>query len=363
MSGKTEKTLLPLDQVPIRLLDWYDRHRRVMPWRALPGQNADPYHVWMSEIMLQQTTVAAVKDYFLKFLDRWPTVDALAAAPQEDVLSQWAGLGYYARARNLHKCARVVACDYGGAFPDTEEALLKLPGVGRYTAAAVSAIAFGRRAVVVDGNVERVMARLFDSDAVLPKDKPEFYRLAALCTPQTRPGDYAQAVMDLGATICTPRSPKCTLCPLVDICRGRDNADKLPLKAPKKQKPTRIGAAFWLQRQDGAILLERRPQSGLLGGMAGLPGTDWVDKDQSPPPPVPPVAARNLAPLTGTVRHTFTHFHLELTVYKGQVADVSCPDRHHWVMLDDLEEAGLPTVMKKAAAHAFKTAQTKPNAE
>lgn len=338
-----------------RLLDWYDRHRRTLPWRAPSGEHPDPYHVWLSEIMLQQTTVATVKSYFEKFLELWPTVEDLAAAPQDDVLTAWAGLGYYARARNLHKCAQQVAGELNGRFPYTDKELLALPGIGRYTAAAIASIAFDKRAVVVDGNVERVMARLFDSAAELPREKGEFYRLAGLCTPEHRPGDYAQAVMDLGATICTPRSPKCTLCPLVDLCQGKDHAEDLPRKAPKKAKPTRRGYAFWLERRDGTILLCKRPDKGLLGGMTGFPGSEWTEDSLPPAPNTVPIPVTNLKEISGTVRHTFTHFHLELSLFKGDVVQdryEHLPEKHFWARPEEFDNHALPTVMRKAAALA-----------
>ena len=251
------------------LLDWYDRHRRILPWRAARGATADPYHVWLSEIMLQQTTVVTVGPYFQDFIARWPSVMDLAAASLDDVLHAWQGLGYYARARNLHKCAQVVAADLGGKFPEDEADLRALPGIGAYTAAAIAAIAFARPATVVDGNVERVIARLRRVETPLPPAKPELTRLAAELTPARRPGDYAQAIMDLGATVCMPRNPACDRCPWHADCAARAAgvADELPRKLPKKERPTRRGVAFWTVRRDGSVLLRRRPESGLLGGM------------------------------------------------------------------------------------------------
>ncbi|MDJ1009364.1 MAG: A/G-specific adenine glycosylase, partial [Paracoccaceae bacterium] len=294
------------------ILAWYDRNARVLPWRVPPGSDArpDPYRVWLSEIMLQQTTVAAVKDYFLRFTALWPDVTALAAAEDAAVMGEWAGLGYYARARNLLKCARAVVADHDGRFPDTREALLTLPGIGPYTAAAIAAIAFGRPAAVVDGNVERVMARLFAVTTPLPAAKPELTAHAARLTPAHRPGDYAQAVMDLGATICTPKSPACGICPWAASCRGRAEgvAAGLPHKTPKKAKPVRRGIAYVARNPRGDWLLERRPEKGLLGGMLGWPTSDWSDA----PAPAPPSDGdwRSI----GEVRHTFTHFHLILDV-------------------------------------------------
>ena len=336
-------------QLADRMLDWYDRHRRSLPWRAEPDDGSDPYHVWLSEIMLQQTTVATVKDYYRKFLELWPDVTAMAAAPLDDVLAAWAGLGYYARARNLHKCAQMVATELDGRFPETEAGLIKLPGIGRYTAAAIASIAFGEAATVVDGNVERVMARLFNCEAELPKGREALYQLAAACTPARRPGDYAQSLMDLGATVCTPRSPKCTLCPAVDLCRGRTQAESLPRKAPKKPKPVRKGICYWIERADGHVLLERRPEKGLLGGMAGFPGSPW--QEGGAPDSLPPVENIETAPLAGLVTHTFTHFHLELSVHQVELEQGHLPnlmdETLFWADMNDLGRHALPTVMKK----------------
>ncbi len=327
------------------LLDWYDSHARELPWRIGPGVDVrpDPYRVWLSEIMLQQTTVATVKAYFERFTSRWPTIEALAAAPRDDVLAEWAGLGYYARARNLHACAQVIVADHGGAFPRTEAELRTLPGVGLYTAAAIASIAFDEAATVVDGNIERVMARLHAVTDPLPGAKKRLYALAADATPQHRPGDYAQAVMDLGATICTPRNLACDLCPVSDLCQARAQgiAATLPRKTPKKAKPTRHGICYLVHRKDGAILLTTRPDKGLLGGMAELPGTDWADEA---PPPAPPLAADWRA--MGEVRHTFTHFHLVLTVMRADVPMDARADRGRWTAKMDGE--ALPTLMRKA---------------
>ncbi|MHA3913913.1 A/G-specific adenine glycosylase [Halovulum sp. GXIMD14793] len=327
------------------LLTWYDAHARVLPWRVPPGTDIkpDPYLIWLSEVMLQQTTVAAVKSYFETFTTRWPTVRDLAAAEDADVMAAWAGLGYYARARNLLKCARVVTEAYGGAFPDTEEALLTLPGIGPYTAAAIAAIAFDRPAVVMDGNIERVMARLFALDTPLPAAKPCLRDHAASLTPDQRPGDHAQALMDLGATICTPRNPACGICCLRDPCKARavGNAAELPRKAPKKAKPVRRGIAYFVQRSDGAVLLETRPETGLLGGMLGLPGTDWSDD----PAAAPPIRA-DWQILPQAVRHTFTHFHLILDLWLTQSDSAVQPDRGTFYQNPD--PADLPTVMRKA---------------
>jgi len=324
------------------LLAWYDRAARVMPWRVGPAERAgvrpDPYHVWLSEVMLQQTTVAAVRTYFHRFTARWPTVADLAAAPDAEVMAEWAGLGYYARARNLLKCARVVAGDLGGRFPETAEALRALPGIGPYTAAAIAAIAFDEAAVVVDGNVERVVARLWAVETPLPAAKPELTELAGRLTPTTRPGDHAQAMMDLGATICTPRNPVCALCPVAAWCeaRARGIAADLPRKAPKAEKPTRRGFAYVAVNAAGDVLLERRPEKGLLGGMVGFPGSDWCDA----PTPIPPRQADwREAPVE--VRHTFTHFHLRLRVLAACVEGPGLTPRANF------SPAVLPTVMRK----------------
>lgn len=338
-----------------RLLAWYDRHRRDLPWRAAPGARPDPYHVWLSEIMLQQTTVAAVGPYFRAFLGRWPTVAALAAAELDQVLHAWQGLGYYARARNLHKCAGAVAGRFGGVFPETEAELRALPGIGPYTAAAVAAIAFDRSATVVDGNVERVVARLNAVTAPLPGAKGALRALAERLTPAGRAGDFAQAMMDLGATVCVPRTPLCGRCPLAPACAGRAAgiAERLPVRAPKKPKPTRRGVAFWAVRGDGAVLLRRRAEAGLLGGMMEVPSTPWVvDGLDERPLDHAPVRAQGWRLLPGVVRHSFTHFHLELEVLAGAALGEP-PDGGVWCPPDRLGEHALPTLMKKVCRHAL----------
>lgn len=332
------------------LLAWYDRHARVMPWRVGPaeraaGQRPDPYRIWLSEVMLQQTTVAAVRAYFHRFTERWPTVEDLAAAADADVMGEWAGLGYYARARNLLKCARAVTADHGGRFPATSAGLRELPGVGPYTAAAIAAIAHDEAATVVDGNVERVVARLFAVETPLPAAKPGLTALAARLTPADRPGDHAQAMMDLGATICTPRSPACGICPVSAFCTARSAgiAADLPRRTPKAAKPERMGIAYVARRADGAYLLETRPARGLLGGMPGWPGTDW---SQAAPGAAPPLAA-GWRPGPRPVRHTFTHFHLTLTVAAAVVPMDAAPSCGAFVAAADFRPATLPTVMRK----------------
>lgn len=352
--------MTPQPEHASRLLAWYDRHRRTLPWRAPAGARTEPYLVWLSEIMLQQTTVATVGDYFRKFVERWPTVEALAAAPLDEVLSAWAGLGYYARARNLHACARTVAEHHAGLFPETEDGLRALPGVGPYTSAAIRAIAFDQPASAVDGNVERVISRLFALRTPLPDAKPEIRARAASLVPQRRAGDYAQAMMDLGATVCTPRNPRCVICPLMKACKARalGIAEELPARAPKAEKPTRRGLAFVLANRDGAILLRKRPAKGLLGGMDEVPSSPWregrlVIADALSEAPVP----AKWKVLEGGVRHTFTHFHLELAVARA-TATTSRLSRlapgSDWVELDKLDERALPTVMRKVIAHAVK---------
>ena len=337
------------------LLAWYDRHRRPLPWRAAPGQAPDPYRVWLSEVMLQQTTVAAVVPYYERFLARWTTIEALAASSLDEVLAAWAGLGYYARARNLHSCAKVVAGELGGRFPDHERSLRSLPGIGAYTAAAIAAIAFDRPAVVVDGNVERVMARLFAVETPLPEAKPRLHAHAAALTSRLRPGDYAQAVMDLGATVCTPARPRCEACPWASRCAGRARgvAAALPRRAGRRAKPVRRGIALWIERADGAVLLRRRPAKGLLGGMVEVPSTVWGEgaPDPEAAKAEAPVAATRWRRLPGVVRHTFTHFRLELAVLAGRALE-PVPEGL-WCRPDALAGQALPSVMRKVAAHAL----------
>jgi A/G-specific adenine glycosylase len=332
----------------VKLLQWYDVNARVLPWRAVSPHRMDPYKVWLSEIMLQQTTVVVVKDYFLKFIAKWPTVEALAAAPLDDVLKAWAGLGYYARARNLHKCASVVVNDHAGKFPDTLEALQKLAGIGPYTAGAIAAIAFDKPFAAVDGNVERVLSRLDAIETPLPLSKPQIKTRAQSLMSDHRAGDFVQALMDLGATVCTPKSPNCLICPWTDECQGRklSIAATLPRKQPKQKIPTRKGHAYLAISSDGHILLRRRPDKGLLGGMMEVPGSDWSEAPKN----VPPFAAK-WKKQKGIVEHTFTHFHLEVTVWVArEVNRLALDEGHRWVALSEAEDEALPTVMRKILA-------------
>ncbi len=358
-------TIAPLDsgeaaaaQRPAQILAWYDRHRRRLPWRALPGEAVDPYRVWLSEIMLQQTTVQAVGPYFTKFLDRWPTVSDLGRASQDDVLRMWAGLGYYSRARNLHACAVAVLRDHGGQFPDTEEGLRALPGIGPYTASAIAAIAFERQCMPVDGNIERVTSRLYAVEEALPKSKPTIVALAATLLGPSRAGDSAQALMDLGATICTPKKPACSLCPVNDNCAAKERGDQetFPRKAPKKSGTLRRGAAFVITR-NGELLVRTRAEKGLLGGMTEVPTSDWLagheDADAAKQAPV----LKNATPWhrkVGVVTHVFTHFPLELVVYTASVpARGRAPEGMRWVPIATLDSEALPNVMRKVIAHGL----------
>ncbi len=317
------------------------------------GVEADPYRVWLSEIMLQQTTVTAVKPYFAKFLALWPTVSDLAAAPSEDVMAAWAGLGYYARARNLKKCAEAVAALHGGRFPATEAALKTLPGIGDYTAAAVAAIAFDEPAAVMDGNVERVISRFFAISDPLPGSKPAMKAKVAMVTPTERPGDFAQAMMDLGATICTPKRPACALCPLREDCRALHEGDPelFPVKAAKKEKPVRRAAAFVALSPQRRILLQRRPEKGLLGGMTQVPVSDFTArKDGETSSAAAPFSARWRP--SGTVIHVFTHFELRLDVWRAETPEYD-PGHGWWEPVDNLAAQALPSVMKKAIEAAL----------
>jgi A/G-specific adenine glycosylase len=361
-SSPIEQRGQPRGPLPADLLAWYDRHRRALPWRARPGEHSDPYRVWLSETMLQQTTVKAVAPYYARFLARWPDLNALAAASLDEVLAAWAGLGYYARARNLHACARAVVERYGAQFPTSESALSELPGIGAYTAAAIAAIAFDQAATPVDGNIERVIARLYALATPLPAGKAEIARHARALTPSRRPGDFAQALMDLGATICTPRRPACALCPWNRSCaaHARGEAELFPYRAPKREAQLRRGAAFFARRADDCVLLRTRPARGLLGGMAEVPTTAWAaDFDDSQALAQAPrfgasqkrVAWRKMA---GVVRHVFTHFPLELTVYRSELPrQAAAPAGTRWTAIAQLGDEALPSLMRKVVAHGL----------
>ncbi len=350
---QTKKRVEETPAFSLHVLDWYDRNARELPWRSKPGRKSDPYVVWLSEIMLQQTVVATVKPYFELFIKTWATIQALASADRDDVLAAWAGLGYYSRARNLHACANVVVVDHGGCFPDQEDALCQLPGIGPYTAAAISAIAFGRKANAVDGNIERVVARYEAIREPLPKARRTLRAAAGTLQPDQRCGDYVQGLMDLGATICTPKSPKCSICPVAAKCKARrlDIAAELPVKSPKPAKPVRRGAAFYLQRSDGAILLRRRADKGLLGGMLEVPSSPWKTgrmvgdvMDHVP-------LAADWVKQPGIVRHTFTHFYLEIEVFTALALDHDVAEGE-WASMDSLDSLALPAVMQKVIRHA-----------
>ncbi len=355
--------------IPDALLAWYDSSRRELPWRMAPGVAADPYKIWLSEVMLQQTTVKTVVPYWRKFVARWPTVADLAAADREAVLQEWAGLGYYSRARNLHACAQAVVAMHGSRLPSTTEELRLLPGIGAYTSAAIAAIAFGQPATPVDGNIERVMARLFAVDTPLPRAKSQLKALAETLTPDKRAGDYAQALMDLGATVCTPRKPSCLLCPIARHCQARALGIEaaLPKRAAKAPKPTRTGTAFVALTEDGRVLLRSRPETGLLAGMLEVPSTDWLVAGAGVPPPLRHTVGQ--APVTGNwwavpggIVHVFTHFRLELNVLRALVparADLTLWARTadcRWVHRSALAGQALPTVMRKVIAHALQAA-------
>lgn len=339
---------------PAALLAWYDRHQRRLPWRAPPGEVQEPYRVFLSEIMLQQTTVVTVQPYYAAFLQRWPTVKALAASSLDEVLSRWAGLGYYARARNLHACAVAVVERHGGRFPSSEAELLALPGIGPYTAAAIASIAFDQRAAPVDGNWERVISRLFAVEEPLPKAKPRLRALGVALLPDARFGDFAQAMMDLGATICTPRKPACVICPWQDNCEARAEGapERFPLKIAKAVRPTRRGIAFLCVRADGAVLVRSRAMKGLLGGMTEVPSTPWETDEGLNPAAHAPLSAQWKALNTG-VTHVFSHFALELTVWRADLPqNTPAPEGHRWVTADDFDAQAFPSVMRKVLEFA-----------
>ena len=324
-----------------------------MPWRAAPGQRPDPYRIWLSEIMLQQTTVATVGPYFDRFVARFPDIRALAAASLDEVLHAWQGLGYYARARNLHACARAVVETHDGRFPNDPALLRALPGIGDYTAAAIAAIAFERPVAAVDGNVERVVARLFAERTPLPSGRKRLRALAASLVPERRAGDFAQAMMDLGAVLCTPRAPRCVLCPWRAECAASalGIAEDLPAQAEKPERPLRHAIAFWLTRADGAVLLRRRPERGLLGGMIELPSTDWREAlwDAAEAVAAAP-AETDWHALAGTVRHGFTHFRLELGLLAGTTTE---PIAGIWARPAEFGNHAFPTLTRKLVAHAL----------
>ncbi len=348
------RSRVPISKIPGKLLAWYDVHRRTLPWRAPAGKRADPYRVWLSEIMLQQTTVQAVAGYYRKFLARWPDVKALAAARQDEVLAAWAGLGYYARARNLHASAKKVAEELGGIFPKTAESLRALPGVGGYTAAAISAIAYDEKQAAMDANAERVIARLYAIETPLPKAKKEIHERAQALVPD-RAGDFAQGLMDLGSAICTPKLPACKNCPLNADClaKKRGIQELLPVKAPKAARPLRRGAAFVAQDKSGAVLLVKRPDKGLLASMLEPPLGPWEEKFPSAN------AALKQAPFpaqwkkrAGLVRHGFTHFELEIEVYAARLSKRP-QTKGQWIAAEKLREVALPTVMRKIVEHGI----------
>ncbi|HZP79970.1 MAG TPA: A/G-specific adenine glycosylase [Pseudolabrys sp.] len=365
-AGRKKKSVVPSAQEPAAmLLAWYDRHRRSLPWRAPPGVAADPYRVWLSEIMLQQTTVRAVAPYYMRFTEKWPTVETLANASLDDVLRAWAGLGYYARARNLHACAQAVVARHGGVFPRSEEALRTLPGIGAYTAAAIGAIAFDAPAAAVDGNVERVITRLYAIEEELPAAKPRVRAEVEALLPTARTGDFAQALMDLGATLCTPKKPSCILCPWMQGCaaRARGDAESFPRKAEKREGKLRRGAAFVAVRADDHVLVRTRPEKGLLGGMTEVPGSAWAtaykEKDAvAAAPKFPRAVAWRRIP--GVVTHVFTHFPLELAVFIAKIpAKTSAPAETRWVPLAHVSDEALPNVMRKVLAHAVDGRKTR----
>lgn len=343
-----------------RLLAWYDRHRRDLPWRTRGGGAPDPYAVWLSEIMCQQTTVQAVMPYYIEFLRRWPTVFDLAVAPEDEIMAAWAGLGYYARARNLHRCAGIVSSALGGRFPDNQDELGKLPGIGEYTAAAIAAIAFGRPATVVDGNVERIMARFFAVSDPVPGAKKALKELASRFFEdfKERPGDLAQAFMDLGAGICIPKAPRCDLCPLKEGCRGlrEGTASGLPARAAKAEKPQRYGNVYWLEYPDGRVLFQRRPKTGLLGGMTGLPTSEWaLEKGGIRHPPLPGICG-GIKDTGIQAFHTFTHFNLTLFLYRGNMAEEGAPindERGFYPGEPEQEIKKMPSVFRKTVRWLF----------
>jgi A/G-specific adenine glycosylase len=339
MAVSKDRYNIDVDLFRKKILKWYDKHRRSMPWRAEKGHKPDPYHVWLSEIMLQQTTVVTVAPYFHKFIEKWPTIHNLAEADKEEVMHEWAGLGYYARARNLHKCAQEVSRETLGKFPSKLEELKKLPGIGDYSSASIRAIAFDKPANVVDGNIERIMARLFNIHEPMPDSKKQLKELAGILANdrKDRPGDYAQALMDIGATICTPKSPKCLLCPVMEFCKARKNGceEMLPRKKPKKAKPQKHGEVYWIANDNEEILFIRRGEKEMLGGMLGLPTSEWKE--------IKGTKSKNIK-----VKHSFTHFDLTLDVVKKHEKETILPENDPiWVPHSKIGELGLPTLFSK----------------
>lgn len=338
-----------------QILEWYDTNKRTLPWRALPDQIPDPYHVWLSEIMLQQTTVGAVMSYFQKFITLWPSIHDLAKAPQEDIMNEWAGLGYYNRARNLHACAKIVVNDFGGVFPDKQVDLKKLPGIGDYTSAAIMTIAFNKPASVMDGNIERIMARIFAVQDPLPKSKPilKKYTDHMFHDFTDRPGDLAQAMMDLGAGVCIAKTPRCALCPVSHLCAAKEQeiAATLPKKEKKKPKPQKFGFIYWVENEKGQILLHRRPDKGLLGGMLALPTSEWIDQKQKSV--LKDISLKNTQSFGGkavSIHHSFTHFDLELHLKTASAFNqgFESDDTYNWHDKASVKPSQFPTVFKKA---------------
>ena len=351
------------DKMQTDLLQWYRRHRRVMPWRAENPLEANPYHVWLSEIMLQQTTVTAVKPYFERFLSRFPTVLDLADAESDEVMQLWAGLGYYARARNLHKCAKVVVAEYDGQFPDSYDALLKLPGIGPYTASAIASIAFNKPYVAVDGNVERVIARLYTVEEPMPSSKKQLKALAEeLGHDNSSPTEFTQAFMELGATVCSPKSPLCSLCPWNERCAAYEQGRVLefPKKSPKKKKPIRHGDVYWLERSDGMVLFRKRADKGLLGGTYELPSFGWSDAQPEDDKIKGVIEAHSsgLKTYKNAVRHVFTHFELRLNLHKlANIPHFETDDTAlSWVSADEFDSYGVSSAMSKALLFIDKSA-------
>ncbi|MBI3440817.1 MAG: A/G-specific adenine glycosylase [Proteobacteria bacterium] len=351
---------LNISKLQEQLLSWYARHRRVMPWRAERGRKPDPYRVWLSEIMLQQTTVVTVTPYFTKFIAKWPTVAALAGASLDEVLTAWAGLGYYTRARNLHKCAQIIAEKFKGKFPVTVDGLRELPGIGPYTAAAIASIAFSRQAVAVDGNVERVVSRFFAIEEPLPSSKEIIRgRAAQLAGDNRHPGDFTQAFMELGATVCTPRKPRCMFCPWQRECRANKLGitEGLPNKSPKVRKPVRYGKVFWIQKKSGAFLIEKRTAKGLYEGMYQLPTSEWVADRRIAKKFAAPYYSSQLRfyPLNQKIRHSFTHFDLVLEIWTAAAKNPVKAPCGNFVFMEDIGGYALPTLMQKAIKLCAKT--------